>query len=86
MMTMTTKDFLYLVLIAVSWLLFYGMVFGLIWFGYTARTESDRCMAAYEKYLTETIANCTIRINYSEPNKPLNFTYTTWQTNGGHCP
>lgn len=71
------KDFLYLVLIAVSWLLFYGMVLGLVWFGATARYEGDRCVAAYQDYLDECISNCTIKlVKENGSGKVFNITYS----------
>ena len=73
LMMITNKDFLYLVLIAVSWLLFYGMIAGLVWFGITARSESDRCMATYERYIKEVDEKCTIRLNGSRSEYNLTF-------------
>ena len=73
MMTMN-KDFLYLVLIAVSWLLFYGMVAGLIWFGITAKSESDRCIATYQEYIHEVQDKCTINLN--KTGQLYNLTYS----------
>jgi hypothetical protein len=39
--------------IATMWILFYGVVLGLMWFGLTARVESDRCVSVYNQYIAE---------------------------------
>lgn len=74
---MDLKSLLVAVMIATGWILFYGMIGGLVWFGKTASDESNKCVAFYLNYTKTVEDKCTIRFNSTTTtNQQLNINGT----------
>lgn len=68
--------FIYSVLIAVSWVVFYAICAGLALFGYIAHTESQACMNTYNAYLADIHENYTVELKSFTPSDiPKNLSF-----------
>lgn len=68
---MDLKTLVAAILVATGWMLFYSMIGGLIWFGQTAASQTQKCVDTYKQYIEEVDKKCTIKFGEAQSNEGI---------------